>query len=202
EALVRRRATGGGADSVGERGGLERSWARAVGAVFAVLLLALPGIPFARASSARLGVAGGESRFAAYREAALWIRDHSLPEERIAYGEIGNLAYWSRRPVDDLLGLVTPENLSYVAARDSVGAFLRSPPDLFLNHPSSPHAGIARAPWFRLAYQPVARFPPDGGRGTAVVYRKRPDARLPPPRPAVERPGGRTDGAVGGRAVE
>jgi hypothetical protein len=172
-----------------------------VGAVFAVLLLALPGIPFARASAARLGVAGGESRFTAFRDAALWIRDPSLPEERIAYGEIGNLAYWSRRPVDDLLGLVTPENLPYVAARDSVGAFLRRPPDLFLNHPASPHAGIARAPWFRRAYRPVARSSP-GGRGAAVVYRKRPGARLPPPGPPAERRGGRAGEAAGGRAVE
>lgn len=202
EALVRRRSTGGDGDGAGERGGLERAWARAVGAVFAVLLLALPGIPFARASVARLGVAGGDSRFAAYREAALWIRDHSRPEERIAYGEIGNLAYWSRRPVDDLLGLVTPENLPYVAARDSVGAFLRRPPDLFLNHPASPHAGIARAPWFRRAYQPVGRFVPGPGQGAAVAYRQRADARLPPPRPPVERLGGRADGAAGGRAVE
>lgn len=179
--------------STGGRRGLgwrraSRSLAGAAGVLVAGVLLALPGIPFARASAGRLGALGGETRFETYREAALWIRDHSLPEERIAYGEIGNLAYWSRRPVDDLMGLVAPEVLPYVAAKDAVGAFLLRPPNFFLDHPANPHAGIIHIPWFRESYYEVARIAPERGSGAAVVYRKRPDARLPPPRPPLERP--------------
>jgi hypothetical protein len=159
-----------------------RRLASAAGVLVAGIVLALPGVPFARATAGRFGSLGGETRFETYREAALWIRDHSLPEARIAYGEIGNLAYWSRRPVDDLMGLVTPGVLPYVAAKDSVGAFLLRPPDFFLDHPANPHAGIVRIPWFQDAYYPVARIDPEGDSGAAVVYRKRPDARLPPPR--------------------
>ncbi|HSL83958.1 MAG TPA: hypothetical protein VLF66_14380, partial [Thermoanaerobaculia bacterium] len=119
------------ASTGGDGGPGRRPWSRhlasAAGAVVAATLLAIPGIHFAKATAGRLGALGGETRFETYREAALWIRDHSLPEERIAYGEIGNLAYWSRRPVDDLMGLVTPGVLPYVAARDGVGAFLLRP---------------------------------------------------------------------------
>ena len=165
-----------------EPGPAARRLARAAGAVVATALLALPGVPFAKTTAARLGALGEGTRFETYKEAALWIRDHSLPEERIAYGEIGNLAYWSRRPVDDLMGLVTPEILPYVAAKDAVGAFLLRPPDFFLDHPANPHAGMVRIPWFQESYYEVARIAPEGSRGAAVVYRQRPNARLPAPR--------------------
>jgi hypothetical protein len=160
-------------------------WARATAAAVVAVALALPAVGFARASLGRLTSVGGPSRFDTYREAGLWIREHSRPDERIFYGEIGNLAYWSRRPVDDPLGLVTPASLPYVAAGDPIGAFLRRPPDLYIDHPASPHPGIATHPWFQAAYEPVARFAdPDGGPG-ATVYRRRPGVRLPPPRPPL-----------------
>lgn len=165
------------------RAGLFRPVARGAGVAAAALLLALPAVPFARMSAERLGSIGGENRFDTFRQAGLWIREHSLPEERVAYGEIGNLAYWSRRPVDDLMGLVTPGVLPYVAAGDFLGAFLLRPPELFLDHPASPHPGIVSRPWFRESYYPVAEIASAGGQGPAVVYRKRPGAELPPSRP-------------------
>ena len=158
----------------------------AVGVLAAALVLAPVALSFAEASLSRFRAYRGQNRFATFRQAALWIRDHSLPEERIAYGEIGNLAYWSERPLDDLLGLVTPEALPYVAANDPNGAFLRRPPDFYVDHPANPHPGIAKTAWFRAGYHSVAEFP--GVHGTATVYRKYPDAGLPPPRPPRERP--------------
>ena len=170
--------------TAGDGPGLSPRWARWAGAALASLLLAGPLLGITRASVARFQHFGDLSRYDLFREAALWIREHSLPEHRIAYGEIGNLAYWSRRPVDDLMGLVTPEMLPYVEARDGVGGFLLRPPDFFVDHPANPHPGIADRPWFREGYYPVARFEdPAGRRGPAVVYRKRPDAELPQARP-------------------
>lgn len=159
---------------------------RAVGITVAVLLLAPPVVSLASASARQFRKFGGSLRHELYRAAGLWIRDHSLPDERIAYGEIGLLAYWSRRPVDDLMGLVTPEFLPYVAVQDYAGAFLLRPPDLYLQHPASPHPGILSQPWFRKAYHPVATLEDSRDRGTAVVYRKRPGAELPPSRPPRE----------------
>jgi hypothetical protein len=158
----------------------------AAGALAAALLLAPVALSFIEASTSRFLAFGDQSRFATFRQAALWIRESSLPEERIAYGEIGNLAYWSQRPLDDLLGLVTPEARPYVAAHDPRGAFLRRPPDFFIDHPANPHPGIVKAPWFPNAYHAVAEFRDAQGPGVATVYRKRPDAELPAPRPPWE----------------
>lgn len=168
---------------------LPSSLRRAAGVSAAMLVLALPVASFASTALERFrDFRVGWSRFDTYEEAGKWIRANSLPEDRIAYGEIGNLAYWSQRPVDDLLGLVSPRMLPYVAAGDGVGAFLLHPPDFFLDHPASPHPGIANLPWFRRGYEPVARImPPTGTAPPAVVYRRRPGVRLPPPRPPLPR---------------
>lgn len=163
--------------------GGSRRWTAAAVAGTLFLLLVLPMRSVVRHSLERFESLGADNRLASYREAALWIRENTPPENRIWYGEIGALAYWSRRPVDDPLGLVTPESLPFVAKGDWIGAFLRRPPDLFLDHPASPHPGIVGRPWFGAAYEPVARFPGEGIVGTSVVYRKRPGAELPPPRP-------------------
>ena len=177
------RAIARGMKDLGES---NRAFRRRLGQVLGVAaagsILILPAVQLARASLVRLGgpVQGG--RYDTYREAALWIREHSRAEERIAYGEIGNLAYWSQRPVDDLMGLVTPEALPFVSVGDGLGAFLLRPPDLFVHHPKSPNPGIIRRPWFAHAYRPVARFRAPGDRGEATVYRRRPGAELPPPR--------------------
>jgi len=177
---------------------LARAWSRAVGGdrprstpavralsiLLALLLGGLPVLSLERSSLRWLTGGHGGGRFATYRKAALWIAKHSDPGARIAFGEIGNLAYWSRRPVDDLLGLVTPRSLPYLAAGDPVGAFLARPPKIFLHHPKAPFMGIVELPWFRRAYRPVARIaPPPDGEGEVVVYRRRPGVPLPPPRP-------------------
>jgi hypothetical protein len=169
-----------------DRAGLRRYLGPAAGLAAALLLLAPPAVPLARVSCQSFGALGGSLRHESYRAAGLWLRDHSLPEERIAYGEIGLLAYWSRRPVDDLMGLVTPEVLPYVAVHDYGGAFLLSRPTFYLDPPMSPHPGIRRRPWFRKSYRPVTEIPDSQGRGTTVIYRKLPGVELPPPRPPRE----------------
>jgi hypothetical protein len=126
-------------------------------------------------------------RYATYREAGLWIREHSSPEERIAFGEIGNLAYWSQRPVDDMMGLVTPKALPYVAVGDSIGAFRALRPDWWIRHDHGPQARLHELPFFRRAYRLVARIePPADGAREVLVFRRRPGAPLPEPRPPVE----------------
>ena len=127
-------------------------------------------------------------RYATYREAGLWIREHSSPEDRIAFGEIGNLAYWSQRPVDDMMGLVTPRALPYVAADDSIGTFRALRPDLWIRHDQGPQAGLHRRRFFRNAYELVARIEaPADGAGEVLVFRRRPGAPLPEARPPVHR---------------
>lgn len=154
-----------------------------LGVLAGALVLALPLASFLPRVGLWLGSEASNSRYDTFRDAGIWIREHSDPDDRIAYGEIGNLAYWSQRPLDDLLGLVTPEAIPYVRVSDGVGAFLRRPPEFFIDHPANPHPGIVSRPWFVAGYEEVARIPqPIGGGPPAIVYRKRPDAELPPPR--------------------
>lgn len=163
-------------------------FARAAGWAVAALVLLPPALPFARASGEWLARVDAGGRYDTYREAGLWIREHSLPEERILFGEIGTLAYWSRRPVDDLQGLVTPEMLPYVAAGDPLGAFLRRPPDLFPQHPGAGHPQLVAIDWFSRAYYPVVRIPDAEGGAGVVVYRRRPGVAVPPARPPFRPP--------------
>lgn len=164
-------------------GGAGQGLRRAAGVAAALAVLALPLASYAPRSFDRFASMRGGTRYDTFRETGLWIREHSLPEERIAYGEIGQLGYWSRRPLDDLIGLVTPEVLPYLAANDGVGAFLLLAPDFFVDHAANPTRGIVSRPWFEEAYYPVARIENPLGRDEpATVYRKRPGAELPPPR--------------------
>lgn len=152
----------------------------------AVVLLAPIATSVTRASAGWFARTGPIPRFGTYREAGLWIRRNSLPEHRVAFYEIGNVAYWSRRPVDDLLGLVTPPTVPYSRVADREGALLLLAPDFFLVRFRGRPRGLAAKPWFRRSYYPVARFDQRKGPHALLVYRKRPDAELPrtrPPRP-------------------
>lgn len=177
-------AARGLASAMPDRGGLSR----AVVAGVAVALLAVPAASIVKRSSRWVLQQKDSTRFQAYREAGRWIREHTSAEHRVAWREIGNLAYWSRRPVDDLMGLVTPEMLPYVAAGDWVGAVLRLRPDVYVNHPG--RSGIPELPFFRRAYYLVAEKPPPDApeKPPVAIFRRRPGAELPPPRPPVERP--------------
>lgn len=160
----------------------------AVATALAAAILAAPVLSEVRVSVRVFRGPPLGGRFDTYRRAGLWIRAHSLSRARIAFGEIGNLAYWSRRPVDDLMGLVTPRSLPYLAATDWVGDFLAAPPEFFIHHPEGPQRGLVERPWFKSSYYPAAWIPDPAGSTGATIYRRRPFARLPPPRPPLARP--------------
>jgi hypothetical protein len=124
---------------------------------------------------------GWQRHLETYRQAGLWIRQRSAPGEAIAYVEIGVLAYASERPVIDLLGLVTPEAVPYVLAKDLPGAFLARPAPWVIHHTRGRMESLIRRRWFQRSYREVARFDEAGG-GRLTVYRIRPGARLPPSR--------------------
>lgn len=120
----------------------------------------------------------------AYREAALWIRQNTAPDESISFGEIGVLGYYSDRTVEDLLGLVTPRSLPFIAKKDLVGAFLAHPTPIILCHTGRRSTrSILQQPWFSRAYRQVASFPANGSGGVVLVFRREPGRPIPPPRP-------------------
>ncbi len=158
------------------------AWAR-VGAVAACLLLVLP--LWGSWDWFRAG-ASGDWRLAAYSRAGMWIRDHAAPGEDVALEEIGILGYTSRRPVSDLMGLVTPGAVPYAAQGDLIGAFLARPTAFLVFHTFTFRGGtrpIVTRPWFAAAYEAVAHFDLPELGGSITVYHRRPAAKIPPPRP-------------------
>jgi hypothetical protein len=150
------------------------------GAVAAAALLPLL-VSLAPATWSWFRSFGWQRHLQTYQKAGHWIRERSAPEEAIAYVEIGVLAYASERPVYDLLGLVTPEAVPYVLAKDLPGAFLARPAPWVVHHTRGRMESIVRRRWFQRAYREAARFDEAGG-GRLTVYRLRRGARLPPPR--------------------
>ena len=154
------------------------------GALAGVVLLLTVGRGLLAASWPRLVAFSPPPRLVVYRQAAEWIRDHSRPNDSIAYVEIGVLGYYSQRPIEDLMGLVSPRVRPFVLQGDLRGGFLTRPSEFVLSHPRGRMETIVQARWFPRSYEEVARFA-DGGRrgGDLVVYRRLAKNRIPPPRP-------------------
>jgi len=126
-------------------------------------------------------------RLGAYSRAGRWIADNTPPSADVTLAEVGILGYFSRRPVRDLVGLVSPEVLPYVAVGDVRGAFLLRPSELVVFHTFTRRGGtrpIVDSPWFARSYREAARFPdPATGNYVAVFQRIPGSPALPPTRP-------------------
>jgi hypothetical protein len=158
--------------------------AAAVAAAVAVLLLAPP-LRSAAPKAARWWAARhAVPHFEGYRLAGLWAREHTRPGDAIACVEVGTLAYFAGRPVEDLLGLGTPRSIPFVAEGDLLGAFLAKPTELVVDRPRihGLMGQVVSRRWFPKSYEEAARFLA-GTPNEVIVYRRRPGAELPPPRP-------------------
>ena len=81
--------------------------------------------------------------------------------------------WYSKRPIRDLLGLVTPAMTEDMAHGRSFERALRERPTaLVLDHTARRIGNLPSRGWFRKIYEPVAVFP-DAGGGEVVVFRKR-----------------------------
>jgi hypothetical protein len=127
----------------------------------------------------------GDWRHEAYRAVGAWLRDNTDPREDVAFDEIGIVAFTSQRPVRDLIGLVSRESRPFAARGDQVGAFLARPARSVVVHTFTRRGGtrpIVSRPWFRAAYEEVARLPFPRFGAHASIYRLRDARAIPPPR--------------------
>jgi hypothetical protein len=125
---------------------------------------------------------GGYAHLATYRRAAEWLAVNVPPGTRVAYVEIGVLGYYAHRPIQDLMGLVSPEVLPAVERGDIVAAFLTRPTEVVLFHTRGRMGPIVSAPWFDRFYREVAAFDepaPAGQRRGMKVFRLRDGMPLP-----------------------
>lgn len=154
--------------------------ARWAGALLAAGLLAPAVLSIGARGAVWYRGAGHPRHFEGYRTAGLWLNRTSRPEDAISSMEVGTLAYFSQRRVEDLQGLVTPRSISYVVKGDVAGAFLAKPTRYVVSRPSL-EAGmrrITRRRWFRRSYQEVARFDQETNDWTVVYGARSPAAVL------------------------
>jgi arabinofuranosyltransferase len=143
-------------------------------AAVAALLLALLTLPVMKSLAWGLTHPAVSGHYRSYRDAGLWIREHSGPGARVTALEVGTLAYFSDRPVIDLLGLVSPTSLENVARREVIESLRADPTDFFvLTSGLEGMTGPVRVqPWFEATYE-LAHELPAVDNGAMWIFRRR-----------------------------
>jgi len=150
------------------------SFSTAASTTLAAVLVVLLGGHALRTSLQSYQEFAPPARLTIYKQAAEWLQRNSQPNESVAYVEIGVLGYYSHRPIEDLMGLVTPRVLPFVGRNDLAGGFLTKPTDYVIFHSRGRMAPIVKASWFPAAYDEEVEFRDQGFRaGKLVIYRRR-----------------------------
>ncbi|MEM7048294.1 MAG: hypothetical protein AAF604_01485 [Acidobacteriota bacterium] len=113
-------------------------------------------------------------RYELYREVGEWMATHVPAGEATAFVEVGTLAYFSRRPIFDLLGLVSPGVLPAVAAGDMAAAY-RTAPSAWILYSESAHSfmePLRQLPDFDQRFEERAAFGPPAAERRLILYRQ------------------------------
>lgn len=119
-------------------------------------------------------------RLVQYEAAAEWIRVHTPAKTRVAHTEIGVLGYYGRRPIRDMMGLITPEVTELLDGGTMRDAFLADPTEVVVVPDRGWLKPMTQQPWFRDAYQEAASFDEPRTSETVRVFLRRPGVELPP----------------------
>jgi hypothetical protein len=144
-------------------------------AALAVALL-LPVVAPSLLYLARQGTAPPDPRQPLYQAVGTWLAHHSAPGDAVAAVEIGALGYASRRPVLDLMGLVSPRALAARAAGSLGDLVAAEKPRFLVDVPRLRPLGLGEVlahPGVRGAYRLRATFrhPPFGGPPVRLLER-------------------------------
>ena len=115
----------------------------------------------------------------AYQRLGAWLQNHSRPQDAVAYSEIGQLRYYSQRPIISTDGLATPGVAEHMLKLDGLWTFERYRPEIVVDEPESwiSTLDVREEDWFYRAYAPTEHlfFPDpvkrDDGRDTFVIDR-------------------------------
>jgi hypothetical protein len=72
--------------------------------------------------------------YGSYTEIALWIKEHTPPDAKVAAAEIGHIGWYSSRYIIDILGLVSPPNAELIGQRRFDAWLQYYTPDYILVH--------------------------------------------------------------------
>jgi len=141
---------------------------RILAALSSVIILA----PLVTSFSRSLHHYTGDKRAADYRRISDWLSANTQPEDTVAAIEIGYLAYFSRRPVVDLAGLIDPTVTARIGQGDFSSGFWRASPRFFVRLKQFDYllGPIHQSPCFNRYYELATRIPLR--RSEALIYRR------------------------------
>ena len=118
-----------------------------------------------------------------YQKTGKWFAENSPPGSRIAYLEIGQIAFYADRYIIDTLGLVTPGVHRQVAELNWPWAVEKYKADYIIYNASFRDwiDPVMRRPWFRDGFEEVARISEPGYPSPLIIYRRRDGLSYPPP---------------------
>ncbi len=118
-----------------------------------------------------------------YQKTGRWFAENSPPRSRIAYLEIGQIAFYADRYIIDTLGLVTPGVAKQVAKLNWPWAVEKYRADYVIYN-----AGfrdwilpVVNRPWFKEGFEEVARITEPGYPSDLVIYRNNGSAKFSQP---------------------
>jgi hypothetical protein len=118
-----------------------------------------------------------------YVKTGQWFKEHSPPNARIAYLEIGQIAFYADRYIIDTLGLVTPDVAKEVAKRNWIWPLRRYKPDyiiynsVFTKWPES--GAIFNEPWFTEGFREETQISTASYPTALIIYKRLPGAVVP-----------------------
>jgi hypothetical protein len=108
-----------------------------------------------------------------YLEICRWFERNASPSQSVAFFEVGYLGFYTRNPVVDQMGLVTPGSASAIARRDFSSIFwLHNPDYLLVYNGSGFQYQIVSDPRFPKNYSPVATFA-GWGENSLIMFKHR-----------------------------
>jgi hypothetical protein len=120
-----------------------------------------------------------------YSKTGLWFAENSARDARIAYLEIGQIAFYSERYIIDTLGLVTPGVAAKVATRDWLWAIKEYKPDyIILNQLFSRWPDMSQLflePWFTEGFHKATQLSTERYPVPLVIYKRLPTTQIPNP---------------------
>lgn len=118
-----------------------------------------------------------------YQQTGKWFAEHSAPGSRIAYLEIGQIAYYADRYIIDTLGLVTPGVQTQVAKLNWPWAFEKYKADYIIYNATFKDwiNPVLQRPWFVGGFEEVAQVTQEGYPSPLVIYKRKEDTLYPEP---------------------
>ncbi|NLV43882.1 MAG: hypothetical protein GXY07_05210 [Candidatus Hydrogenedentes bacterium] len=115
-----------------------------------------------------------DPRAPTYLKVASWLRSNTEPGSSVSIGEIGYIGYFTDNKIVDLVGLVSPEVVPFLAKGDTVGGFMMYKPDYHILIEGCPFSEpILKHPFFIENYTQVACIRGPKPREKMYIYKRK-----------------------------